>query len=71
MRYTFQKMVQYRYEASEPEMGHWCIVLVPDDDQGTIIFLQKADTQNLTLVQAEEKAEELNQKLVAKGIAAG
>jgi hypothetical protein len=70
MRYAFQKMVQYRYEESGPETAHWCITLVPDDDQGTIIFLQRADSQNLTLSQAEKKAEELNRKLEAKGTAA-
>jgi hypothetical protein len=71
MHYTFQKMVQYRYESSGPEMAHWCIVLVPDDEQGTIIFLQRSDSQNLTVAQAEKKAEELNEKLEAKGDQSG
>lgn len=70
MHYTFQKMVQYRYEPSGPDMAHWCIVLVPDDEHGTVMFLQRSDTQNLTVVQAEKKAEELNEKLKNKGIAA-
>ena len=70
MRYTFQKMVQYRYEPSGPEMAHWCIVLEPDDEHGTVIFLQRTDTQNLTEAQAERKAEELNEKLRAKGTTA-
>ncbi|HYJ90264.1 MAG TPA: hypothetical protein VEV84_03070 [Pyrinomonadaceae bacterium] len=56
-------MVQFRYDPSGPDMPHWCIALVPDDDQGTVIFLQRRDTQNLTFAQAEQKAMQLNETL--------
>ena len=66
MRYTYQKMILFRHEQSEPEMPHWCISLVPDDDVATVTFLQGRDAQNLTLAQATSKAEELNAKLDSK-----
>jgi hypothetical protein len=63
MHYTSQKMIQHRYDPSEPDMPHWCVALVPDDDMATVTFLRGKDVQRLTLAQAEKKAETLNERL--------
>ena len=63
MHYTYQKMIQFRHEASDSEMPHWCITFVPDDDMATVTFLRGEDVQNLTLQQAEKKVEQLNLKM--------
>jgi hypothetical protein len=57
MIYAQRKMPQYFYENSAPEMPHWCVALIPDDEQTTVTFLP--GSQRLTLEQAEKKAEEL------------
>ena len=65
MIYAQRKMPQYFYENSEPEMPHWCVALIPDDEQTTVTFLP--GSQRLTLDQAEKKAEELNEKSTLEG----
>ena len=61
--FTPQKMVQYRYESSEPEMPHWCVAFLPVDQTATVTYLRGSAAQNLTFKEAEEKAAQLNEKL--------
>ena len=63
MFYTHRKMPQYFYEPSEPDMPHWCVALVPDDEQATVTFLPGKDNQNLAMEHAEQRAKVLNEKL--------
>ena len=56
-------MVQYRHEPLNEELPHWCITLIPDDELATVLYMRGTDVQNLTLHQAERKAEQLNAKL--------
>ena len=58
-----QKMVQFRHETSAPEMQHWCVAFLPEDQTATVTYLQGKAVQNLTLRQAEEKAAQLNERL--------
>src|SRR5262245_48535859 len=60
--FTPQKMIQFRYETSEPEMPHWCVAFLPEDPTATVTYLQGKAAQNLTFKQAEEKAAELNER---------
>ena len=61
--FTPQKMVQYRYVTSEPDMPHWCVAYLPVDETATVTYLQGKAVQNLTLKQAEVKAAELNERM--------
>lgn len=65
MTYTFRKMPAHLGQPDQPEMPHWCIVMVPDDDSATVTFLQSKDMKDLTMIDAERKAKELNAKLDA------
>jgi len=62
-KFSPQKMIQYRHEASEPEMPHWCVAYLPLDQTETVTYLQGKAAQNLTFNEAEEKAAELNERM--------
>ena len=64
--FTAQKMIQYRHDPSEPTDPHWCVALVPEDESATVTYLQGSSAQNLTLEQAENKAEEMNTRMSAR-----
>ena len=61
--FTPRKMIQFAHETSEPTEAHWCVALVPEDETATVTYLQGQAVQNLTLEQAERKADELNQRM--------
>ena len=61
--FTPRKMIHFTHETSDANDTHWCVALVPEDETATVTYLQGPSVQNLTLEQAELKADELNKRM--------